>query len=149
MIVYNQEEMEFGIYLATNFRFKQRSANDKFYLARQLMLIFDTYRYRLYGLSEVDLGGFVLETAHHFDNKVSYSYTYLPTAWIGYLNAKLGHKTYQDMANWFFSVKSQPRDFLLYGVLKQKSLMREPIRKDSEVKIEIKHQVETITYKGN
>ena len=121
MNIYNVEETQIGNYFKINY-----------ILARQLMLIFDTYNQRILDATLEDLSNSILETVYHFENKVSYGYEYVPKGWNYYIQQAERHNSYKEFINWFLKNRQQPIDYLLYGALKSKFEKRKPIKSGAD-----------------
>ena len=119
MNIYNIEETSIGNYFKINYL-----------QARQLMIIFDTYKQRILDATIEDLNETIIETVHHFDNKVAYSYDNMPSGWSTYLSQSEVHLDYKSFINWFFRNRQQIRNYLIYGVMKHKTEKRTPIKED-------------------
>jgi len=119
--IYNREETHIGNFYKINYL-----------LARQLLSIYDILKCRIQDATANEISQTIIETAYHFDNKVSYGYDYVPKGWMYYLLQEERHYKPSDFINWFFKNKQQPRDYLIDGVMKHKSEKRQPIKKDAD-----------------
>jgi len=119
MNIYDTEEVMIGNYFKINYL-----------LARQLIIIFDIFNQRILDATLQDLSETILETSHHFENKIAYSYDDIPMGWHYYISQSERHTNYKDFINWFFRYNQQPKDYLISGIMKHRSEKRNPIKED-------------------
>ena len=118
-MIFSVEETKIGNYFKINYK-----------LARQLMMIFDTFNQRILDASPSELDETIIEIPHHFDNKVTYEYFDMPMGWRYYVSQTERQSSYVEFINWFFKNRQQPIDYLIKGVMKHKSEKRMPIKAD-------------------
>jgi len=128
MNIYNVEETSIGNYFKINYL-----------LARQLMIIFDTYNQRILDATIEDIKDTICETVYYWTDSKSdkkhpkFNYDEVPRGWIYYISQKERHKSYIDFINWFFKHKQQPKDYLINGILKNRNEKKKDIGEDKTV----------------
>jgi len=126
MNIYDVEETTVGNYFKINYL-----------LARQLMIVFDTYKQRILDATVSDIGDTIQEFAHHYENKVSYSYEELPRGWSYIIEVNPKVDTIYEFVNWFFKHKQQVGEYLIYGVLRGRDEKRKNVKEDKTATVSI------------
>ena len=124
MHVYSKKETKVGEYIGKVLpKYKDYELNE---IARQLMLIYETLTLRLKDANVNDMNEIVIERGYVYDNNKppKYSYEGIPDGIKRYFWENLKHNSLKEFIDWFLKERQQPKDYLIYGVIKHESHMR-------------------------